>query len=70
MISSAYDAGKRMSTKRQQELLASASPEVLAKVQELSGDAIMAALKKGHEERRAAEACETPGPTDSRILFR
>ena len=59
-----------MATNRQHELLSSAPPEVLAKVAELTSDAIFAALQRGQEERRAAEACETPGPSDSRILFR
>jgi hypothetical protein len=59
-----------MATNKQHELLSSAPPEVLAKVQELTRDAIFAALQRGQEERRAAEACESLGPSDSQILFR
>jgi hypothetical protein len=59
-----------MVTKKHIDMLSTASPEDLAKVQELSRDVIAQALQQGREERREAEACESPGPTDSRILFR
>jgi hypothetical protein len=59
-----------MMTKKHIEMLSTASPEELARVEELSGDAIAKALQQGREERREAEACESPGPADSRVLFR
>jgi hypothetical protein len=59
-----------MVTKKQIDLLSTASPEELAQVEVLSSDAIREALQEGREERRVAEASEAPGPTDSRIMFR
>ena len=48
-------------------ILLSLPTEELAKVQPLSEEAIDSALKQGREERRAAEACEPPSPSNSRL---
>lgn len=56
-----------MVTKKHIDMLSTASPEDLAKVQTLSGDEIAEALQQGREERREAEGSSrmiAQGPYD------
>jgi hypothetical protein len=51
-------------------ILVSLSDDELEKVAPLTEEAIDRALAKGREERKAAEGCEPPAPSNSRVLFR